>query len=261
MRSFARRVVRTSAVAQQPLWRCVALPLDASLASAPSSRRSFAKKKKRGKKAATSASDGGAVDEAPQQPSFDDVGGDEADAFDVSVIRAGMEKVLGYQSSELGKLRPGRAEASMFDHIQVEAYGERMPLPGVGQAVLKGPRLLVVTPFDPSLAPAIKAALDGAGLSLNAEVDGNSVKVPIVKTTKESREALAKVASGQLETTRQQLRRLRQKALQQVKGGAANGISEDEVFAQQKEVQELTDTFTAKATTLVEAKVAEVMSP
>jgi ribosome recycling factor len=258
-RSFAARIVRT---AQQPLWRHVALPLEASLADAPSSRRSFAKKKKRGKKAAAPASGGGAVDEeAPPPPSFEDEGGDEADAFDASVIRAGMEKVLGFQTSELGKLRPGRAEASMFDHIQVEAYGERMPLPGVGQAVLKGPRLLVVTPFDPSLAPSIKAALESAGLSLNAEIEGNSVKVPIVKTTKESREALAKVASGQLETTRQQLRRLRQKALQQVKGGTANGVSEDEVYSQQKEVQELTDEFTAKATTLVEAKVTEVMSP
>ena len=87
-------------------------------------------------------------------------------------------------TESLTKLMPLLNDYIYF--LQVDAYGERMPLPGVGQAALKGPRLLVVTPFDPSLAPSIKAALDGAGLSLNTEIVGNVVQVPIVKTTKVS---------------------------------------------------------------------------
>jgi|TARA_B110000208_G_scaffold10150_1_gene12797 ribosome recycling factor len=72
---------------------------------------------------------------------------------------------------------------------------------------------------------------------------------------------MAKQANGQLETTRQQLRRLRQKALQQVKGGSANGVSEDEIFTQQKDVQDLTDEFTKRATENSEKTASDVLSP
>ena len=72
---------------------------------------------------------------------------------------------------------------------------------------------------------------------------------------------MAKQANGQLETTRQQLRRLRQKALQQVKGGSANGVSEDEIFTLQKDVQDLTDEFTKRATENSEKTASDVLSP
>ena len=49
--------------------------------------------------------------------------------------------------------------------------------------------------------------------------------------------------------------------VQQVKNGPSQGVSEDEVFAQQGEVQELTDSFVAQATTLVDEKVEQIMTP
>lgn len=123
-----RRLLSVAATTStsRPLLRCALgepLRTSAQLLSVPSSRRGFAKKKKKGKKAAAAAAAaaaGDAGDSASEAaPSFDDAGGDEADEFDITTTREGMEKVLAYQASELGKLRPGRATASMFDHVQV----------------------------------------------------------------------------------------------------------------------------------------------
>lgn len=55
---------------------------------------------------------------------------------------------VGVFRNEMSKLRSGRPDASMFNHIGVDAYGSKQPLPSIGQVVLKSERQVTVNVYD-----------------------------------------------------------------------------------------------------------------
>ena len=124
----------------------------------------------------------------------------------------------------------------MLDSVTVEAYGERQPLSAVAQWALKGPALIIVSPFDAALAPAVADAIRGADLNLNPSVDGNAVRVPVPRASKETREATARLASKAAEGAKVRARRLRQAALERLR--KQEGVSEDDVRRETKAVDE-----------------------
>jgi ribosome recycling factor len=83
----------------------------------------------------------------------------------------------------------------MLESINVEAYGSKMSLSLLATITARNANLLHVRPHDSSLNADVKRAIDGSGLGLNAIISGDSVSVPIPKTSKETRENLAKVAA------------------------------------------------------------------
>jgi ribosome recycling factor len=71
--------------------------------------------------------------------------------MDLATLTERMKSYVEAFSSELAKIRGGSASAAMLDHLLVDAYGSKQPLPSVAQAALQGP-VLVVRPFDPSVS-------------------------------------------------------------------------------------------------------------
>jgi ribosome recycling factor len=74
----------------------------------------------------------------------------------------------------------------MLDSVQVEAYGQHMPLNQVANVTAPEPQLLTITPFDPTNLQAIAAAIrQDQSLGLNPSDDGRLVRVPIPALTEE----------------------------------------------------------------------------
>jgi len=69
-----------------------------------------------------------------------------------------MEKTLTALRRELSHLRTGRASTAILEGITVDYYGARTPLNQVATLAAPEPTLLVVTPFDKSVAGAIEKA-------------------------------------------------------------------------------------------------------
>lgn len=65
-----------------------------------------------------------------------------------------MEASVEHLRREFGKLRGGRAEAGMFDHLSVDAYGSKTSLSQVAQVAVKSPTLVVMNVFDPMVRTA-----------------------------------------------------------------------------------------------------------
>lgn len=172
-----------------------------------------------------------------------------------------MDKTMKWLRNEFSKLRPGKANAGMFDHVQVEAYGGFVPLNECGQVGLQGERMLTINVFDPSLASAVKKALvEKGGLDLNPQVEGASVKVPIPRSTKESRDKLVKVAKAHSEKAKQRLLRARRDGMDIVKRRKKNKeMSEDILKLQEKEVQEATDSYSKEVVKLLQEKENDIM--
>lgn len=69
----------------------------------------------------------------------------------MDVVQERLQGAVEALKRDLSGLRAGRADASMLDHLEVSAYGSMQPLSAVAQVSVKGPALLMVNAFDPSV--------------------------------------------------------------------------------------------------------------
>lgn len=72
------------------------------------------------------------------------------DVIDMGEIRDHLRGAVEALKQDLSRLRPGRADAKMLDHLEVSAYGALQPMTAVAQVTVKH-QGLVVMPFDPSV--------------------------------------------------------------------------------------------------------------
>ena len=67
-----------------------------------------------------------------------------------------MESTLDVVRKEYAGLRTGRANANLLDPVQVEAYGNSVPLNQCGTVGVPEPRMLTVQVWDRSLIKAVE---------------------------------------------------------------------------------------------------------
>lgn len=175
-------------------------------------------------------------------------------------LKASLTRLIESYKRELSKLRGATASPGMLDSVIVEAYGERQPLTSLAQVSLKSPNLLVVNPFDSALSQQIAEAIRAVEeLNLNPSVDGQIVNVPVPKTSKETREATAKLVSKAAEGAKVRVRRLRQAALERIKK-QSEGNSEDNIRRENKIVDDQVSSVVTDITKLADKKRIEVES-
>jgi len=164
--------------------------------------------------------------------------------FDTKPYEDKFSAAVSHFEDALKKVRTGRAHPNMLDSINVEAYGQKMPLNQVANVTAPEPQLLTITPFDPSTIQNISAAIRiDQSLGLNPSDDGRVIRVPIPPLTEERRKLLVKQTSEKVEEARIALRNVRQDAFKEVKRKKdAKELSEDDV----KRVEKLIDESMAK---------------
>ena len=67
-----------------------------------------------------------------------------------------MDKSVETIVTEFNSVRTGRASAALLDRIQVDYYGQPTPLKTIATIGVPEPRLLTITPFDPSSLKTIE---------------------------------------------------------------------------------------------------------
>lgn len=181
--------------------------------------------------------------------------------FDTDTYELKMEAALEHFEGELRKVQTGRAQPSMLDGIKVEIYGTLLPLNQAANVTAPEPQLLQITPFDPSSIAAISAAIrNDQSLGLNPSDDGRVVRVPIPALTEERRRQLVKQAGEKVEEARIGLRQARQDALQDAKRQKdAKTLTEDDVKAVEKAIDQLVSNYQAKIDATFKAKEQDIL--
>ncbi len=171
-----------------------------------------------------------------------------------------MDSTLEVLRKEYAGLRTGRANANLLDPVQVEAYGNTVPLNQCGTVGVPEPRMLTVQVWDRGLVKAVEKAIRDAGLGLNPQADGQTVRVPIPDLNEERRRELVKVAAKYAEQARVAVRNVRRDGLDQLKRQEKDGeISQDAQRRIQQEVQALTDDFIKKVDESFAGKEKEIL--
>lgn len=172
-----------------------------------------------------------------------------------------FNKVIDRVKSELTALRTGRANAAILDAVQVEAYGQRMPLKGVASISLPDARTLVVEPWDKGLLKEVEKAIIDAQIGLQPINEGKFIRLTMPMMTEESRKELLKILGQKLEQGRISLRQLRDslrdKIFQEEK---AKLIGEDQRFKLQEKLDEKVKEHNEKLKKMGEEKEKEIMT-
>lgn len=168
---------------------------------------------------------------------------------------------LDHLRLELLSIRGNRAHPSLVENIKVNSYGSEMRLKELATITIPEPRTITVAPWDKNIIKEIEHALHEASLNVGIANDGVVVRVTLPALTAESRQALLKVLHQKLETSRVQIRQLREKIRESIiKAEKDKTISEDERFKAQDDLEELVKKYIEEINVLGSHKEEEVMT-
>ncbi len=171
-----------------------------------------------------------------------------------------MQASVRDMQQEFDTIRTGRASPVLLDRIRVDYYGSQLPLNQMATISVPEPRLIVITVWDKSAVPAIQKAIVTSDLGLNPSVEGNVIRLAIPSLTEERRQELSRLVNTKAEEGRTAIRNIRREANDGIdKMAQDEGLSDDEVEAGKKEVQQITDEFIEHIEELAEQKIEEIM--
>ncbi|MGH8447373.1 MAG: ribosome recycling factor [Solimonas sp.] len=172
-----------------------------------------------------------------------------------------MQKCVDALKNELMKLRTGRANASLLDHIRVDYYGSEVPLSQAAQITVEDARTLQIQAWDTGLGSLIEKAIMTSDLGLTPNTAGQTIRINIPPLTEQRRKDLAKVVKGEAENAKVAIRAVRRDANQAVKELVKNKqISTDDEKRGETDIQKLTDQYVAKVDEAAGAKEKELLS-
>jgi ribosome recycling factor len=155
-----------------------------------------------------------------------------------------MKKAVESLQHEMSKIRTGRANAALLDHVMVDYYGNESPLSQVASVTTSDSRTLLVTPWDKSMVPAVEKAILNSGLGLNPASAGQAIRVPMPALTEDRRKEMIRVVRAEAEQGRVVIRNIRRDANTQLKDSVkSKEISEDDERRSNEIIQKLTDKY------------------
>src|SRR6201998_3909165 len=122
--------------------------------------------------------------------------------FDINELKRRMQGATSSLKHELGGLRTGRASASLLEPVQVDAYGQRMPIKPVGTISVPEPRALSVSVWDKSMVLMVDKAIRDANLGLSPTVEGAVLRIRIPELNEQRRKEMVKIAHKYSEAAR-----------------------------------------------------------
>ena len=182
--------------------------------------------------------------------------------MDDSSVSSKMQSALDSVANDIAGVRTGRASPSLVENIIVPAYGgtQRMRIMELANITSPDPTQIVISPWDKSIIGDIRKGILEANVGLNPSIDGEIIRIVIPPLTTEDREKYVKILSGKLESGKVMVRQVRADEMHEIKKKfEAKEMTEDEKFASEKKLQEITDSFIQKIDEMGEKKKAELM--
>lgn len=171
-------------------------------------------------------------------------------------FESAVSKALDHLHTEFSKLQTGRANASLVEHISVEAYGQRMDMKGVASISVQDARSIVIQPWDKSVLADIEKAIQIANIGINPVNDGVVIRLNFPAMTEERRKQITKIVGQLAEQAKIAIRQDRQKANDEIKLIA----DENEKERLQKDLQKGVDDSNAKVEESAKKKEQEVLT-
>ncbi|MFC4603055.1 ribosome recycling factor [Rhodococcus kronopolitis] len=171
-----------------------------------------------------------------------------------------MEKAVAVAKEDLGGIRTGRANPSMFNRIAIEYYGSITPITQLASISVPEARMVIIKPYEATQLNPIENAIRNSDLGLNPSNDGSIIRISVPQLTEERRREFVKQAKGKGEDSKVAIRNVRRKTMDELSRIQKDGeAGEDDVARAEKELDKTTAKYAAVVDELVKHKEAELM--
>lgn len=171
-----------------------------------------------------------------------------------------MSKSIESLKTELTKIRTGRANVSLLDHVMVDYYGSEVPIAQAATVTVEDARTITVSPWEKNLIPAIEKAIMSSDMGLNPVTSGDIIRVPLPALTEERRKDFVKLVRQEAEQCRVAIRNIRRDANADFKELVKEKeISEDDERGALEYIQKLTDKHVKTVDDILASKEKELM--
>ena len=177
--------------------------------------------------------------------------------FIVDTAKESMDQALVHLEKEMLNLRAGKANPIMLSSVKLDYYGTMTAISQVANINTPDARTITVQPWEKGMLQEIEKAILIANLGFNPMNNGESIIINIPPLTEERRRDLAKIAKSETENAKIGIRAARKEANDDIKKSEA---SDDIQKNYEIDIQELTDSYNAKADEIFRIKEKEILT-
>lgn len=171
-----------------------------------------------------------------------------------------MGKSVQSLRDDLSKIRTGRAQSSLLDHVEVEYYGAMVPLSQAANVSVSDYRSLQIQVWERDMVKVIEKALINSDLGLTPNTAGQTIHINLPPLTEDRRKELVKVVRGEGEQAKVAVRNIRRDANNQIKQLVNDKeISEDDERRAEADIQKVTDQHIEQIDQVLAEKEQELM--
>ena len=172
-----------------------------------------------------------------------------------------MQKTIESFQNNLSKIRTGRANTSLLDHISIDYYGTMTPLSQVAAINVADSSTLTIQPYEKNFSAVIEKVIRESDLGLNPVSVGDLIRVPMPPLTEERRKDLIKVVKSDGENSKVSVRNIRRDSNDELKKLIKDKeISEDEERRLQDLIQKNTDLFIVEIDSMIGLKEKDLLT-
>ncbi len=172
-----------------------------------------------------------------------------------------MDKAIDALENDFGTIRAGRANPHMLDKLKIDYYGTLTGIQGVANVSVPDARTLMITPWEPKMVKDIEKVIVASDLGLTPNNDGKNIRLQLPEMTEERRKDLAKDIKKKGEDAKVAIRNARRDANDEAKKlNKAGELSDDDLKAEEEDIQKTTDKYIKQIDEMVAAKTNEIMT-
>lgn len=171
-----------------------------------------------------------------------------------------MQKSIQSLEVELSKIRTGRANVGLLDHVEVDYYGSMVPISQAANVSVSDFRSLTIQVWESEMVSKIEKAILTSDLGLTPNTAGQTLHINLPPLTEERRKEMVKIVRSQGEQAKVAVRNIRRDANNEIaKQLSEKAISEDDQRRAEANIQKLTDKYVEKIEGLLAEKEKELM--
>ncbi len=181
--------------------------------------------------------------------------------LDTKDFETRMKKSIAAYQEALSVIRAGRANAGVLAHVTVDYYGTPTAITQMAEVKVADPKTLVIQPWDVSTVKNIEKAIQASDVGITPQSDGKVIRLVFPQLTEERRKEIKKGLVKQSEEAKVAVRNIHRDANDKSKAMKKNGeMTEDELKASDKAIQDLTDKFIKEIDAITADKEKEIMA-
>ena len=172
-----------------------------------------------------------------------------------------MQKSVAAYENNLSTIRASQANAAIVSKVTFEYYGAPTRLVDMASVAVTDPKTLTITPYDRSTLKAMVKAILTSDIGITPADDGSVIRLVFPPLTEEHRKSLAKQIQKMGEEARVAIRNIRRDGNDAAAKMKKNGeLTEDDLKAAEKKIQDVTDKYVKQVDEITAAKNKEILS-